>query len=192
MEPIRTFIAVELPPEIRLALETLQARLKSPDQAWVKWVDPRGIHLTLKFLGNIATDRVNEIIAAMREAAEGTPTLHLELKGTGVFPNLRRVQVAWVGLDGEIDRLIQLQQRIEASLARLGFARESRPFTPHLTLARVRDRASAEERQAFGQAIASASLEANYAFEVTAIGLIKSQLTRAGALYSQLGSIGLK
>jgi 2'-5' RNA ligase len=192
MEPIRTFIAVELPPEIRLALETLQARLKSPDQTWVKWVDPRGIHLTLKFLGNVAADRINEIIAAMREAAEGTPTLHLELKGTGVFPNLRRVQVAWVGLDGEIDRLIQLQQRIEASLSRLGFARESRPFTPHLTLARVRDRASAEERQAFGQAIASASLEANYAFEVTAIGLIKSQLTRAGAVYSQLGSIGLK
>jgi 2'-5' RNA ligase len=192
MEPIRTFIAVELPQEIRLALETLQARLKSPNQPWVKWVDPHGIHLTLKFLGNIANDRVDEIIEAMREAAGGIPALHLELKGTGAFPNLKRVQVVWVGLEGEIERLRQLQQRIEASLSRLGFARESRPFTPHLTLARVRDRASAEDRQAFGQAIAGASLEADYPFEVTAIGLIKSQLTREGALYSQLGVVGLK
>jgi 2'-5' RNA ligase len=192
MEPIRTFIAVELPQEIRLELETLQARLKLPNQPWVKWVDPHGIHLTLKFLGNIATDRVDEIIEAMREAAGGIPALHLELKGMGAFPNLKRVQVVWVGLEGEIEQLRQLQQRIEASLSRLGFARESRPFTPHLTLARVRDRASAEDRQAFGQAIASASLEANYAFEVTAIGLIKSQLTREGALYSQLGVVGLK
>ncbi|HEY79386.1 MAG TPA: RNA 2',3'-cyclic phosphodiesterase [Dehalococcoidia bacterium] len=192
MEPIRSFIAIELPHEIRLALETLQARLKSPDQPWVKWVDPHGIHLTLKFLGNVATDRIDEIIAAMREAAGGMPTLHLELKGIGVFPNLKRVQVVWVGLDGEIEQLRQLQQRIEASLSRLGFARESRPFTPHLTLARVRDRASAEERQAFGQVVASASLEADYAFEVKAIILIKSQLTRTGAVYSQLGAVGLK
>jgi 2'-5' RNA ligase len=192
MEPIRSFIAIELPREIRLALETLQARLKSPDQPWVKWVDPHGIHLTLKFLGNVAADRIDEIIEAMGEAAGGTPALHLEFKSMGVFPNLRRVQVAWIGLDGEIERLSQLQQRIEASLARLGFARESRPFTPHLTLARVRDRAPAEDRQAFGRVVAGASLEADYAFEVTAIGLIKSQLTREGAVYSRLGSAGLK
>jgi 2'-5' RNA ligase len=192
MEPIRSFIAIELPPEIKLALETLQAQLKSPDQTWVKWVDPHGIHLTLKFLGNVAADRIDDIIKAMREAAGGTPTLHLALKGMGVFPNLRQVQVAWVGLDGELEQLRQLQQRIEVNLARLGFTRESRPFTPHLTLARLRDRASAEERQAFGRSVAGASLEADYAFEVTAIGLIKSKLTRAGAVYSQLGSVGLK
>ncbi len=192
MEQLRSFIAVELPREIRLALEMLQARLKSPDQPWVKWVDPRGIHLTLKFLGNVTASRIDEIIKAMGDAARGTTALHLELKGMGVFPNHRRVQVAWIGLDGEIDRLSQLQQRIEANLSRLGFTRESRPFTPHLTLARVRDRASAEDRQAFGRVIAGASPEADNAFEVTAIGLIKSQLTREGAVYSQLGSVGLK
>jgi 2'-5' RNA ligase len=192
MEQIRSFIAIELPPEIRLALQDLQDRLKSPDQPWVKWVDPQGIHLTLKFLGNVAADRINEIIEAMKEAARGTPTLHFEVKGLGVFPNPRRVQVAWVGLGGDIGRLSKLQQRLEASLARLGSARESRSFTPHLTLARVRDRASAEDRQAFGQVIASARLEADYVFEATEICLIKSQLTREGAVYRQLGSVGLK
>jgi 2'-5' RNA ligase len=192
MEQARSFIAIELPEELRLELSTLQARLKSHNQPWVKWVDPHSIHLTLKFLGNIAIDKIDEITRAMGEATEGIPPFHLRVKGLGVFPNLRRVQVAWVGLNGEVDRLSHLQQRIEASLAQLGFARESRPFTPHLTLARIRDRASAEERQAFGQAIASASLEIDYAFEVNAIRLMKSQLTREGAVYSQIGSVGLK
>jgi 2'-5' RNA ligase len=192
MEQIRSFIAIELPQEIRLALHDLQNRFKSPNQPWVKWVDPQGIHLTLKFLGNVAADKIDEIIAAMREAAKGTPTLHLKVKELGVFPNPRRVQVAWVGLGGDINRLSELQQRLEANLARLGFARESRPFTPHLTLARVRDRASAEDRQAFGQVITGARFETDYAFEVTSIGLIKSQLTREGAIYSQLGSAELK
>jgi 2'-5' RNA ligase len=192
MEQIRSFIAIELPQEIRLALQDLQNHLKSPDQPWVKWVDPQGIHLTLKFLSNVAADKINEIIESMKEVTLGTPTLHLEVKGLGVFPNPRRVQVAWVGLGGDIDRLSELQQRLEANLARLGFTRESRPFTPHLTLARVRDRASAEDRQAFGQVITSARLEIDYAFEVTTIGLIKSQLTREGAIYSQLGGAELK
>jgi 2'-5' RNA ligase len=192
MEQVRSFIAIELPEELRLALSALQTHLKSHNQPWVKWGDPYGIHLTLKFLGNIAVSRIDEIIMAMREATEEIPAFHLKVKGLGVFPNLKRVQVAWVGLNGEISRLSQLQQRIEASLAHLGFARESRSFTPHLTLARVRDRASAEERQAFGQLIASTNLEANYAFEAQAISLIKSQLTREGAIYSRIGSVGLK
>jgi 2'-5' RNA ligase len=192
MEQVRSFVAIELPEELRLALNTLQTRLKSHNQPFVKWVDPYGVHLTLKFLGNIAVGRIDEIIGAMREAAEGIPVFQLKIKGLGVFPNLKRVQVAWVGLNGEINMLSQLQQRIETGLSRFGFARESRPFAPHLTLARVRDRASAEERQAFGQLIASTVLEADYSFEVAAISLIKSQLTREGAIYSRIGSVALK
>ena len=192
MEQVRSFIAIELPDELRLALGTLQTRLKSHNQPWVKWVDPYSIHLTLKFLGNIAAGRLDEILKAMKEATEGIPALHLKVNGLGVFPNPRRVQVAWVGLNGEITILSQLQQRLEISLAQLGFARESRPFTPHLTLARVRDRASAEERQAFEQVIANARFEAGYEFEAAAICLIRSQLTREGAVYHQIGSVGLK
>lgn len=191
MEPVRSFIAIELPEEIRQALSTLQSRMKTPDQTWVKWVDPSGIHLTLKFLGNVAVSRLDEIIRAMREASEGIPPFHLKVRGLGVFPSPGRVQVAWVGLEGEIDRLNQLQQRIEANLAQLGFARESRAFTPHLTLARVRDRATGEERQAFGQVITSDSFEAGHGFDVSAVCLIKSQLTREGAVYTKIASVGL-
>ena len=191
MEPIRCFIAVELPEEVKAGLTRLQAKLKA-SQLRVKWVDPYGIHLTLKFLGNVAGDRISQITEAIEEAAQGVSPFHLEIKGLGVFPNLRRVQVAWVGVSGEVDKLLQLQQRLESNLAGLGFAPELRAFTPHLTLARVRDQASPDERQRLGQLISGTKFEADYSFPVEAISLIRSQLTREGAIYSQISSVKLK
>ncbi len=192
MEQIRSFIAIELPDELRLGLVQLEARLKSGKAPWVKWVDPNSIHLTLKFLGNIASDRTGEITRAMEEAAQETSPFHLEVKDLGVFPNLKRVQVAWVGISGEVDKLGRLQQGIESNLARLGFAPESRLFTPHLTLARLHNRASLDERQRFGQLIADTKFEANYTIKVGAISLMRSQLTREGAIYSRISSVRLK
>ena len=191
MEQIRSFIAIELPDELRLKLGQLEAQLKSGKQPWVKWVNPDSIHLTLKFLGNIASDRTGEITRAMEEAAQGIPPFHLEVKDLGVFPNLKRVQVVWVGISGEVDKLGEFQQRLESNLACLGFAPESRPFTPHLTLARLRNQASLDERQRFGQLIASSRFEAG-AIEVDAINLMRSQLTREGAIYSRISSVRLK
>ena len=192
MEQIRSFIAIELPDELKAGLTQLQSRFKLSKQPWVKWVDPYSIHLTLKFLGSIAVDRTGEITRAMEEAAQGIFPFYLEVKGLGVFPNLRRVQVAWVGVGGEVDKLGQLQQRIESNLAHLGFTPESRPFTPHLTLARLRDQASLDERQSFGQLIASTKFEAGFTIEVDAISLMRSQLTREGAIYSRISSVRLE
>ena len=191
MEQIRSFIAIELPDELKVGLTQLQSQLKLSKQPWVKWVDPYSVHLTLKFLGSIAVDRIGEITGAMEEAAQGIPPFHLAVKDLGVFPNLRRVQVAWVGISGAVDKLGQLQQGIESNLTRLGFAPESRSFTPHLTLARLRDRAPLDERQRFGQLIASTKFEAVYAIEVDAISLMRSQLTREGAIYSRISSVVL-
>ena len=192
MEQIRSFIAIKLPDELKLELGQLEAQLKSEKQPWVKWVDPDNIHLTLKFLGSIAIDRTGEITRAIEEAVGGMPPLHLEVKDLGVFPNLKRVQVAWVGIGGDVDKLGQLQQRIESNLARLGFATESRPFKPHLTLARLNNRASLDERQRFGQLIAGTGFKANYTIKVDAISLMRSQLTRQGAIHSQISSVRLK
>ena len=192
MEQVRSFIAIELPDELKAGLSRLQARLKVGEQPWVKWVDTDSIHLTLKFLGNVAIGRTGEITRAMEVAARGTSPFDLKVKDLGVFPNLRRVQVVWVGISGEVDKISQLQQNIESNLARLGFAPESRPFTPHLTLARLRDRASLDERQGFGQLIAGTRFEEAYTFKVEAINLMKSQLAREGAIYSRISSVGLK
>ena len=192
MEQVRSFIAIELPDELKTGLNQLESRLKLGEQTWVKWVDPYSIHLTLKFLGNVAVDRIDEITGAIEEAAQGISPFYLEAKELGVFPNLRRVQVAWVGVSGEVDKLGKLQQHIESNLARLGFAPESRPFTPHLTLARIRDQASPAERQRLGELIVSTRFETAYTIEVDAINLMRSQLTREGAIYSRISSIGLK
>jgi len=190
MEQLRCFIAIELPEEIKAGLSRLQAQLK-PSQFSVKWVDPYSIHMTLKFLGNVNAGMTSQIIEATAEAAQGVSPFRLEIKDLGVFPNPRRVQVVWVGISGEVEKLLQLQRGIESSLAKLGFAPEARAFTPHLTLARVRDQASPDERQRLGQLIASTKFEAVYTFPVEAISLMRSQLSREGAIYSQLSSVKL-
>ncbi len=192
MEKVRSFIAIELPDELKVGLTQLEARLKLGEQPRVKWVDPNSIHLTLKFLGSIAVDRIDEIIRAIEEAVRGMSPFHLEVRELGAFPNLRRVQVVWVGVGGEVDKLVQLQQRIDSNLTPLGFTPESRPFTPHLTLARLRNRASPDERQRFGQLIAGTKFEAAYTIKVDAISLMRSQLTREGAIHSRISSVGLK
>jgi len=192
MEQVRSFIAIELPDEVKTGLSQLEAQLKVGKASGVKWVDPYGIHLTLKFLGNVAIDRTGEITTAMEIAARGMSPFDLKVKDLGVFPSLRRVQVVWVGISGEIDKLSQLQEHLESNLARLGFAPESRAFTPHLTLARLRNQTSPEERQRLGQLVANTRFEEAYTFKVDTISLMKSQLTSEGAIYSRISAVELK
>jgi 2'-5' RNA ligase len=191
MEQIRSFVAIELPEGLKDELVELSERLKSGGHSGVRWVDPRGIHLTLKFLGNVAMDRLDAITKVLTEAARGISPFRLEVGGLGVFPNPRRVRVAWVGMHGDTDKLQQLQQRVESCLVPLGFAAESRQFTPHLTLARVRDQASSEERQKFGQVIEGTDFKARHKIEVNTLSLMRSQLTRQGAIYSRISSVRL-
>jgi 2'-5' RNA ligase len=192
MEQIRSFIAVELPGELKLALARLQEKLRSGSKAPVKWVDPDSVHLTLKFLGNIDPAIVGKITAVLEEAVSGMRPFNVEVSGLGVFPNIRRVQVVWVGLAGEVEKLGRLQQRIETGLVPLGFAAEPRPFTPHLTLGRVRDYVAPDERQSLGQLVTGTGFEAKYKVNVDAVHLIKSQLTREGPVYTKIGTVALK
>ena len=191
MEPIRAFIAIELPTELKLKLDQLQAKLRRDEPPGVKWVRPEGVHLTLKFLGNIAADTTPEIIKAMEESVQAVIPFHLVAQELGGFPSLKRLQVAWVGIAGELDRLGKLQRQLESNLAKLGFVPESRPFTPHLTLARLGEVVLPAERQRFGNLIASTSFEASD-INVTSISLMKSRLTREGAIYSRLSLVTLK
>jgi len=192
VEQVRCFIAVGLTDEIKAGLKELQAQLKSGGQSSIKWVDPYSIHLTLKFLGGVDGDKISPITAAMTEAVKGVSPFSLKVEGLGAFPDLRRVQVVWVGVGGEVDRLARLQRRLESGLAGLGFAPEKRRFSPHLTLARVRDRAALGERERLGRLIAGTKSEIAWSFPVGAVSLMKSQLTREGALYSRISTAELK
>ena len=190
-EQIRSFIAIELPEEAKKGLARLRKGLERDEHKFVKWVDPGGIHLTLKFLGNIPSKRVAEITEAIEEAAQGVSPFHLEISGLGAFPSLRQARVFWVGIGGELDKLSRLQQNIDSALAALGFAKEERPFVPHLTLARIREGASSSERRSFGELVGSIIFEDKYPVEVEAIRLMRSQLMPAGAIYTCLSLVGL-
>ncbi len=190
-EQIRSFVAIELPEEAKKGLASLRRELERDEHKFVKWVDPEGIHLTLKFLGNIPSKRVTEITEAMKKAAQGSSPFLLEISGLGAFPSLQQARVVWVGVAGELDQLSSLQQKIDSALSALGFPKEERLFVPHLTLARIKEGGSAPERKGFGELVGSASFEDKYPVEVEAIRLMRSQLTPAGAIYTCLSVVGL-
>jgi 2'-5' RNA ligase len=192
MESVRAFIAIELPGSVKSALSQLQDNLKRSEHTSVKWVDTGSIHLTLKFLGNIATETIPELTKVLSEAARGITPFHLELGEMGVFPNLRAPRVVWVGLRGETATLSVLQENIESALIPLGFPPENRAFSPHLTLGRVREKASPGERRSLGQAVASSKVASMEPFPVDSLSLIRSTLTREGAVYSRLYSVALR
>jgi 2'-5' RNA ligase len=191
MERIRAFIAIELPESIKAEIARLQSQIKNKSRSPARWVKPANIHLTLKFFGDIDSGQVEDIIQAIRDASLGFNPFHLGLNGLGAFPDTNRVQVIWVGLSGSLDKLGKLQRNIDNVMDRLGFPVEKRPFSPHLTLARMPDRATPVERQNIGRLIASMEFQSRLDLPVTSIHLIKSQLTREGPIYSRLGSVTL-
>ena len=192
MALIRAFIAVELPETLKKELYELEAQLKNTSPPIVKWVDPNSIHITLKFLGEISEDSVDELTLAIEESAQGIQPFQLEVREVGAFPNLERVQVLWVGVKGELEQITQLQKNIESNTEQLGFSRESRAFSPHLTLGRVRNEARPNERQRLGKLLTDTSFTALHNVNVAAVNLMKSQLTPTGPVYTCIGSVKLK
>jgi 2'-5' RNA ligase len=134
---LRTFVAVEIAHPLRDAVDELVGSLRA-STAPVKWVRPENLHLTLKFLGNVEESKVDEIAGAIIRASEGTAPFEIALSGVGAFPNLKRPRVLWVGISKGKDELVSLSQKIEDELTELGFEKEKRGFSPHLTIGRLR------------------------------------------------------
>jgi 2'-5' RNA ligase len=142
----RLFVALEPPEAVRRRLAALTAELRrtaarAADE--IRWVAPENVHLTLQFLGAVPEERVAAVQAAIRGAAAEARTLGLELRGAGGFPNARRPRVVWVGVGGDVGPLAELAAEVGRRLAPLGFPPEDRPFSPHLTIGRARDRRGA-------------------------------------------------
>ncbi|MCH8225238.1 MAG: RNA 2',3'-cyclic phosphodiesterase [Chloroflexi bacterium] len=188
---IRTFIAIHLSQDARRRLTETIRWMGSEVPSGVRWVDPEGIHLTLKFLGDIEPALVEDVLRAMEQAASGTVPFQVHLNGLGVFPNLRRPRVLWAGVGGDMDALGALQEKVEAAMEGLAFPRERRAFSPHLTLGRVRDTISAVARQRVGGLVSQGSLDGADPWPVNAVHLMRSNLTPDGAVYTSLGSVSL-
>ena len=191
MNSIRVFIAIELPSEVKSNLSNLIATLRLGRERTVKWVNSDNIHLTLKFLGSIPEQKVVDITSAMDRATEGFASFDLKLDGVGAFPNLRSPHVVWAGIGGDVPVLVNLQKKVEQALIPLRFALEKRSFSAHLTLGRVRDNTTRQERANLGETLGDLKVKTSLPFTVKAISLIKSTLTQSGAIYDQLASVEL-
>jgi len=190
VEKIRAFIAIELPEDVKVQLRQLQERVRMGKEEAVKWVEPQGIHLTLKFLGNITREKAKEIARAIPSVVREVRPFALWPEGLGAFPNLRTPRVVWVGVGGELETLLTLQGRVDQALSPLGFEKE-KGFFPHLTLGRVREKAPHHVRELLGKEIGELRVPELTSFEVTSVSLIRSTLTPSGALYKQLASFAL-
>jgi RNA 2',3'-cyclic 3'-phosphodiesterase len=188
---IRSFIAIELPEEARKALAKIQESIKKPNLKYLRWVSPSSIHLTLKFLGNIKPDKIDSITNTITKSCAGINRFDLQIIGLGVFPNPKVPRVLWAGLKGDIDTLIKLQQRVDDNLLPLGFTREKRPFSPHLTLARINDYAGSPERIEIEKIVSNDINTAIASIGVTSVRLMHSTLRPTGAIYTQLAEIPL-
>ncbi len=191
VEKVRTFIAVELPEEVRRALSAVRAAVEKEAHAFgagtdlarsARWVRPEGTHLTLKFLGWTPEGQVPDVEGAVYRACVGIPPFHLVLRGVGAFPSLRRARVLWVGVTGDLSVLTRFQRRLEEEIAPLGFPAEARDFHPHLTLARLESGLPAELCASLGRGLPVPAAE----WPVEGISLMRSELLRGGARYTQL------
>lgn len=192
MEIVRTFVAVELPQQVKDDLVELRRELSKAGQDVVRWVSIDGMHLTLKFLGEIPVDSVPQATAALEEAARGMAPFVVETGDLGFFPNSQRPRVFWIGLKGCVSELLRLKDNVEVALEALGFPREAREFSPHLTLARFKDMSSPEERRRFAEKAASVKLPESRRIPVEALSLMRSTLRPEGAAYSRLAHLPLR
>lgn len=191
-ETIRSFIAVELPVELVARLKDFQAGLSSSRLRFVKWVDPGSIHLTLKFLGNVDAKHIEEVKGAIEDVAALHGPFQLTTGHTGFFPGPQRARVFWLGLEGDTGELGRLQQGIDRAMAGLGFESEIRPFTAHLTLARLREECSREQRLEFSKLAQQAVFKAGPPIQVRSVALMRSRLMPQGAVYTRLAEYELK
>lgn len=185
---IRAFLAIEPSEEILAAIARLQEKLKREIRGAISWTRPQSNHLTLKFFGNIDRSSVESICASAKKQAAATPSLPLRVERMGVFPDLRKPRVLWVGTAGDSGKLALLQNNLEADFEKLGFPRENRPFRAHLTLGRIKDSGTAAS---IGEALKKNSEFTAGEFQAHELILFQSNLTPQGAIYTKLAAIPL-
>ena len=178
---VRAFVAIKIDPEVAQRICAVQSKLDK-NLGGIRWVKPENLHLTLKFLGSVGDDKVTPIADALERALHLTPRFSVACRGLGVFPDIRKAKVLWVGLEGK--PLAHLAATVEDALEPMGFAREKRAFKPHLTIGRWRDSAGRSDllrrelersqRQDFGTS------------KVNDVMLIQSVLKPTGAAYTPL------
>lgn len=182
-QKIRSFVAVEIGSKVRDGAAELIEKLRAAG-ADVKWVSLHNLHLTLKFLGDVDAREIHRVCQAVEKAVAGAARFEFEVRGAGAFPNANRPRTVWLGISAGQSELIDLNQRIEPPLEKLGFRREARRYEPHLTIGRVRRGGPGVAE--LGQLIREqAEAEVGRA-AVAEVIVFSSQLDRSGPTYEAL------
>lgn len=183
---IRTFIAIEIPDEIKGKIARFQKQVAA-DEKSIRWVNVKNIHITLKFIGEIPESLVEKIVISIFEKPPQINTFEIGLKGTGAFPNLRRPRVVWVGITSGNEQLTKLVTYLEAQLTILGIPKENRKFKSHVTIGRIKNNQKLKNPEIFDNPDALDAGE----FQAQKIVLMKSELKPSGAEYSVLAEQSL-
>ncbi|MBE3117991.1 MAG: RNA 2',3'-cyclic phosphodiesterase [Candidatus Atribacteria bacterium] len=189
---LRSFVAVEIPAEIQSALARSTAPLqKALPKPLIRWVAPQNVHLTLKFLGDVSPTNLERLAEALKAEAVAHETFSMSVGGLGAFPTPRRARIIWIGLEAPAS-LMALLRGVEAVTARLGYASEDRPFSPHLTIGRVGQNVSGTDFQRIRTALEGATVGALGTLRVDAVHIFKSDLQPGGSVYTHLYTLPMQ
>jgi len=188
---IRSFIAIELLPEIKRNLSRLIDEINNPPMRRLRWVPVRNIHLTLKFIGEIQEKKVSVISQKMAEAAKKFDTFDIQIGGLGAFPGIEKPRVVWIACDISKEGYA-LQKEIETCLVPLGIEQEKRVFHPHLTLARASRSIQREDYSMITEAIRKNRITESWRMRVDQVKLYRSNLSPGGAQYRVISTASLE
>jgi 2'-5' RNA ligase len=191
LDHVRLFVACEVPDDVRETIgETTETLRKKSGQA-VRWIRPDGVHVTLKFLGEVPTKKLPAVKLAIQEAVVGHAPFELEFSNIGTFGGREGLRLMWVGIAGDVLRLEALVRAVNAALAVVGFEPERRPFRPHLTLGRVKDEISTRHRAEIEVAVGKSTVPP-VSWRTAQVSLMRSRLTTAGATYEVIATFPLR
>lgn len=190
-EHVRLFVACEVPEDVRETLGGVIEGLKEKSGSAVRWIRPDGIHVTLKFLGEVPTKKLPAVKLAIQEAVVGHSPFELEFSNIGTFGGREGLRLMWAGIAGDVLRLEALVRAVNAALAVVGFEPERRPFRPHLTLGRVRDEISTRHRAEIEVAVGKTTVPP-VSWRTAQVSLMRSRVTAKGATYEVLATFPLR
>ena len=191
MSLLRSFIAIEIPLEIQQNIYEETSNIRKEIDGLVRWVPVENMHLTLKFLGDVSPSNVEFLMQMLRNEVDHVSGFTLHLAGLGSFPSLKRPRVIYIGIQAPA-ALDALHRGIESASRRLGYEPEERPFSPHLTLGRVRQNITAVAQRKIRRCIEGTQVDVLGTARVDSVQLYKSELKPSGSVYTRLYSAPLK
>ena len=188
---VRLFVACEVPDDVKETIGEVIVNLRQKSGSAVRWIKPDGVHVTLKFLGEVPTRKLPAVKLAVQEAVVGHSPFELEFSTIGTFGGREGLRIMWVGIAGDVLRLEALVRAVNAALAVVGFEPERRPFRPHLTLGRVKDEISTRQRAEIEVAVGKTDVPPA-SWRTAQVSLMRSRLGPGGATYEVLATFPLR